>query len=231
LISPPETFTLRQFFLGEDYYFPEEGRPRIDGYYYGGRLLDLMPVFEYRDMSDILTVEPEEKLLPYYTDNSFYKDGNFYYQVESRYEDVTELNNELARAFDNLYEFKAEGLLDEYTNADDLGVYWDIHIRDEAFVFYGWEDAFYVDRKTGKLLSYADMFDISQADFSSRYYEDYAELDYTKIFVIPYYGNDEEKGIIYLHYFELPLSAVTEKYMNLFVNYYVSSYEENIYGW
>jgi hypothetical protein len=217
VISEPQSFSVTAFKLGD--YYSETGAPSFSFFTaQDDSLLDLMPVYEYRDMSDVLTVSPEERALPLYTEAGFYKDGNYYYQVDSRYEDVSGLNADLLRVCDAFYEHIKTGDFESITTTDNLNEYWKVYIGEAAIGFTQYDHGVYFDRETLELISMADLFDISKANFHDNFSSPIEEYDYSKIY--QFWWNPRDNGIVNTDYFDISVSGVKEKYKDFVLELY-----------
>jgi ABC-type phosphate transport system substrate-binding protein len=156
-LEEPE-FDLNSYSLQDDnaYYFDYASAP-----YYNEQndsLLDMMVLYEYRDISECFLPEYRKYIekadwLPYYTEEGIWIDGDYYYQVESRYEDVKTVNKQLIEACKSFYAA-------EYFPEDerDLSDGWQVVVLKNCFQFHNGGMNIYIDRKTGKVLTLSDIF-------------------------------------------------------------------------
>jgi hypothetical protein len=176
-------FSLSSFSLsgGNNYYFENEGAP-----YYSkenDRLLDLMVLFEYRDMSQCFLPQYREYIeycdyLPYYTEEGIWKDGEYYYQVESRYEDVAAINSQLMRACESFY------AADNLPRKGNLSYSWEVRVLDNCFQFYDYKNI-YFDRATGEMLTISDLF---KDGFTEQMVKEYPDIP-KSVFIVTVHFN------------------------------------------
>jgi ABC-type phosphate transport system substrate-binding protein len=154
--------------------------PSYNPYYYftvnaefDDSLYDLMPIYEYRDMSSLFLPEYRENVvkrdLPYYTEASRIEGDRFYFAVTSRYEDTTVINEQLRAASDRVSDFDIA-----YLTARDIANRWSYEILDNCFQFYGaGGNSLFIDRESGKILTLSDVF---KADYIEKMIAEYPEV-------------------------------------------------------
>jgi hypothetical protein len=124
---------------------------------YNNDLLDYLVFAEYRDMRELFTDEYSamvvDKAQNLTIEADVEIDGNYYFQVSSRYVDVTEINAALKRACDTFYESE---LISEYDTT--LENYWEWYISGNVVVLLEHEDVYNFDRETGEIITIDDLF-------------------------------------------------------------------------
>jgi phosphate transport system substrate-binding protein len=215
MLSEPISFSVTAFRL--DDYYDDNAVPTYPMFTeQDDSLIDLMPAYEYRDMRGILTVTPEERNLPLYTEDGFYKDGNYYFQVQSRYENVSELNADLLKICENFYAHIKAGDFPKLDTTSNLNTYWDINIHDTAIGFSDYGYGVYFDRETHELISMEDFFDISKANFYDNFSSPIDKYDYSKIYT--FWWNVRNNGIVDTDYFDITVSGIKKKYKDFVLN-------------
>jgi phosphate binding protein len=195
-------------------------------------LLDLMVLFEYRDMSECFLPEYRQYVekwdyLPYYTEEGFFEDEKYYFQVESRYEDTKLVNKQLIAACDSFYE------LNEQQN---LAEGYEFTILKNCFQFYKNDDSIYFDRKTGKLLTFTDIFKKGFAEKYSKQNPSIPKEVFTEGYCFYFYSYDDrmiiniaqaaaepnEFGIGVMEYVDFSVNPadIKSKYADIFTGSY-----------
>jgi hypothetical protein len=207
--------------------------PYENSYYYDSKkgnhysfssdsLLDLMPLYEYRDMSECFVPEFRrhivKKDLPYYTDASYAEGDRFYFAVNSRYGDTTEINKELRKACDTVY---ALDLTPESTY--DFADIWSYEILDNCFQIYGGGGkSIFIDRKSGKALTLSDVFKKGFVEKMAAKYPDAPKSDFTDAITFYVYAYDDKITICtsgesynYSKSYETDIADLKSKYADI----------------
>jgi hypothetical protein len=140
-------------------------------------------------------------------------DDNYYFQVSSRYVDVSEINAELLRACETFYESE---LINEYDTS--LKYSWEWYTNGNVVEFINNEDVYIFDRDTGKVLTCDDLFKPGYKDHMefSKYQldRDYDKIDYSKIAMFFYFIKSDGK-IVVSEYFSIDESWLDERYTDI----------------
>jgi hypothetical protein len=172
---------------------------------------------EYRDMRELFTDEYSALVVDKAQNLTIEADveinGNYYFQVLSRYVDVSEINAALMRACDTFYESE---LINEYDTS--LKYSWEWYIRGNVVCFVDIEDGYNFDRETGEIISIDDLFKTGYEEHMefSKYQldRDYDKIDYSTI--VRTYAITKSNGKIYVNqYFSIDESWLNEKYSEI----------------
>jgi ABC-type phosphate transport system substrate-binding protein len=178
--------------------------PRYNNVYYADcsyytdqndSLLDFLVIYEYRDMTECFLPEYRRYLenrdwLPYFTEEGFFKDGKYYYQVQSRYEDTEKVNKQLLAACESFYECG-------YYPPDerDLSEGFRIEVLKNCFQFHVYGSSMFFDRETGKLLTFSDLFKKGFAEKYSKKYPDLPEELFKDGYCFSFFNEDDQVSI------------------------------------
>ncbi|MDR0992170.1 MAG: substrate-binding domain-containing protein [Ruminococcus sp.] len=195
-------------------------------------LLDFLVIYEYRDMSECFLPEYRKYIedrdwLPYYTEEGIYKDGKYYFQVQSRYEDVKLVNKQLLAACEAFYE-------NDYYPVDerDLSDGFKVEILKNCFQIHYAGNSMYFDRKTGKLLTFTDIFKKGFAEKYSKLNPDYSEAVFTDSYCFWFYEEDGRMNVCTTPiqsakinntiWFSVNKSDIKSKYADIFTDSYMA---------
>jgi ABC-type phosphate transport system substrate-binding protein len=158
-------------------------------------LLDYLVVYEYRDMKECFLPEYRQYLedrdwLPYYTEEGFFKDRKYYYQVKSRYENTEKINKQLLAACESFYEC-------DYYPPDErnLSEGFKVEVLENCFQIHIYGTSMFFDRETGKLLTFSDIFKKGFAEKYSKKYPDISKELFTDGYCFSFYKEDDKVSI------------------------------------
>jgi ABC-type phosphate transport system substrate-binding protein len=184
---------------------------------YNKDLLDYLVFAEYRDMRELFTDEysamvvDKAQNLTIEADVEF--DGNYYFQVSSRYVDVSEINSVLMRVCETFY---TDELIYYYDTS--LEESWEWTIRGNIVELINHEDGYNFYRETGEIITIDDLFKTGyeeHREFSQ--YEldrDYDKIDYSTI--VRMYAITKRDGKIDVSgYFSIDELWLNERYADI----------------